>query len=139
MHLIFSGSLSDLDYFILDDFHKYLHQNIKVDLIVYLKTRPETCFKRVELRGRNEESTIKMVKFQKQFNLIFFKLSFFKDYLKQLHEHYENWLNNTNTDFLLPSPIFTIDADACKDDVIASYEKFSHEFLRNKSIDLVTK
>lgn len=41
---------------------------------MYLRTTPETVYDRMKVRGRAEESSVSF------------------DYLKQLHDLYENWL-----------------------------------------------
>jgi deoxyadenosine/deoxycytidine kinase len=50
----------------------------KVDLIIYIATEPEECFKRINTRNRMEESSISL------------------DYLEQCHMKHEEWLNDTS-------------------------------------------
>ena len=57
-------------------------------MFIYLKTNPEVCFKRLQKRSRNEESSVPL------------------DYLVQLHNKHETWLNNIEK-----SRILTIDAN----------------------------
>ena len=49
----------------------------KVDLILYIVTEPEECYKRINTRNRTEEVNISL------------------DYLKQCHIKHEDWLNST--------------------------------------------
>ncbi|CAI8026029.1 Thymidine kinase 2, mitochondrial [Geodia barretti] len=49
----------------------------RLDLIVYLRSSPEVCYKRVQERGREEE--------KKRVDL---------DYVKALNKCYEDWLGN---------------------------------------------
>jgi len=44
--------------------------------IIYIRCSPEKCLERINNRGRNEESSIKL------------------DYLKKLHQYHEDWLNH---------------------------------------------
>ena len=55
-------------------------------LFIYLKTDPDICFKRLKKRSRNEEVNVSL------------------DYLRQLHNRHEIWLNNIDD-------ILTIDAN----------------------------
>ncbi|PVD35459.1 hypothetical protein C0Q70_02422 [Pomacea canaliculata] len=57
------GLMSDLDYTILQKWHEWLSKNanIGVDLIVYLKASPETCYNRIKKRNRSEECDISLV------------------------------------------------------------------------------
>lgn len=41
---------------------------------IYLRAKPETCFRRMQKRSRNEESTVEL------------------EYLEDLHQHHEDWL-----------------------------------------------
>ena len=72
----------------------------KLDLsgIIYLRTAPETCYGRLQKRGRNEESSVSL------------------DYLTSLHERHEDWLIEKKKSLKLhPSlentPILVLDCD----------------------------
>ena len=61
----------------------------KVDLIIYLQTRPEIAYERISSRNRIDEKNID-----------------FK-YVKKVHIYYENWLNSNHYDH--PFKIITFD------------------------------
>lgn len=59
--------------------------------IIYLRCSPEKCLERMGIRGRSEESKVPI------------------EYLRELHENHEKWLNNWTT-----TPVLVIDNN--KDD-----------------------
>ena len=61
-----------------------------IDGIIYLRTQPETCKKRCNKRGREEEKSIPY------------------EYFQQIHEKHENWLMNPGK---LSLPVLVIDTD----------------------------
>lgn len=62
--------------------------------LIYLRTKPETCFSRMKKRNRSEESDVPL------------------DYLRQLHLHHDNWFpKGTGHDTNHSLPFVTIDAD----------------------------
>ncbi|XP_047691296.1 thymidine kinase 2, mitochondrial isoform X3 [Prionailurus viverrinus] len=71
-----SGKMPEVDYVILAEWFDWIVRNIDVsiDLIVYLRTTPETCYKRLQMRCREEETVISL------------------EYLDALHRLYEEWL-----------------------------------------------
>lgn len=62
-----------------------------VDLIVYMKTEPETAYERLKQRNRGEENLISL------------------QYVKDLHCLHEKWLYDG--EYPVPAPVFTIDAN----------------------------
>ncbi|XP_073736285.1 thymidine kinase 2, mitochondrial isoform X4 [Callorhinus ursinus] len=58
-----SGKMPEVDYVILSEWFDWIVRNIdvSVDLIVYLRTTPETCYQRLRLRCREEETVIPLV------------------------------------------------------------------------------
>ncbi|XP_030882568.1 thymidine kinase 2, mitochondrial isoform X2 [Leptonychotes weddellii] len=58
-----SGKMPKVDYVILSEWFDWIVRNIdvSVDLIVYLRTTPETCYQRLRLRCREEETVIPLV------------------------------------------------------------------------------
>ncbi len=82
--------------------HSYMLTTIgdKLDLsgIIYLRTKPETCYNRLQKRARSEESGVSL------------------DYLQSLHQRHEDWLIDAKPSLdLHPSlkgtPILVIDTD----------------------------
>ncbi|XP_025081103.1 thymidine kinase 2, mitochondrial-like isoform X2 [Pomacea canaliculata] len=106
------GLMSDLDYTILQKWHEWLSKNanIGVDLIVYLKASPETCYNRIKKRNRSEECDISL------------------DYLKDLHRLHENWLIHKKCG-PLPAPVLTIDVDCPLSDVTRKIEQHAPAIL----------
>ena len=84
--------ISEPEMIIYDEWYKFLtaQEFSKVDLIVYLKSDPETCHQRIRQRCRPEERQIPL------------------SYLEQLHEHHEKWLNDEHSINKLPAPVLTI-------------------------------
>ncbi|XP_062967215.1 thymidine kinase 2, mitochondrial isoform X4 [Cynocephalus volans] len=71
-----SGKMPEVDYVVLSEWFDWIVKNIdvSVDLIVYLRTTPETCFQRLKMRCREEEKVIPL------------------EYLDAIHHLYEEWL-----------------------------------------------
>ncbi|XP_065174745.1 deoxynucleoside kinase-like [Sycon ciliatum] len=67
-------------------------QRPQLDLIVYLRTSPETCYERLLQRARAEEAPVSL------------------DYLKSLHSRYENWLGS-NRSWHGNTPVLVLDAN----------------------------
>lgn len=91
-------------YDILQEWYNYIDENIddvKPDLIVYLRTTPETVCGRVEARGRSEEAVVNL------------------KYLKQLHELHEDWLIRGRKP--QPAPVLVLNADFNMDNICAEY------------------
>lgn len=86
------GLLSSPEYGVMCQWYEYIEKNVDIglDLIVYLRSLPDSVFKRMQRRNRPEERTMK------------------KDYLVNLHEYYENWLMRKN-DHNPSCPLLVID------------------------------
>ncbi|XP_004393483.1 PREDICTED: thymidine kinase 2, mitochondrial isoform X2 [Odobenus rosmarus divergens] len=89
-----SGKMPEVDYVILSEWFDWIVRNIdvSVDLIVYLRTTPETCYQRLRLRCREEETVIPL------------------DYLNAIHHLYEEWLIQGGL-FPVAAPVLVIEAD----------------------------
>ncbi len=68
-----------------------------LDLIIYLRAKPETCLERIKTRNRPEEQSITL------------------DYLKQLHERHEEWLSSQTRTLI--TPVLIVDANQTKENV----------------------
>jgi len=88
--------LQNVEYEILKDWFELLTSNdsCHLDLIIYLRAKPETCLERIKARNRPEEQSITL------------------EYLNQLHERHEEWLSST-----LTIPVLIVDADQTKENV----------------------
>lgn len=80
-----SGNMNQIE---MDLYNKYFdwiqeHFETKPDGIIYLRADPETSYERIKKRSRDEESIIPL------------------DYIKQIHEKHENWLQNENNVLIL--------------------------------------
>lgn len=80
-----SGNMNQIE---MDLYNKYFdwiqeHFETKPDGIIYLRADPETSYERIKKRLRDEESIIPL------------------DYIKQIHEKHENWLQNENNVLIL--------------------------------------
>lgn len=112
-----SNNMQAVEYEILDKWFNWMtkEHDCNLDLIFYLRTSPETCYNRLNERGRPEETS-----------------SISMNYLQNLHDLHESWLlapNDHPTSFLInnsniyrPSNIIVIDADKPLDDVCRNIE-----------------
>merc|ERR1711899_707515 len=95
------------EYEVLDEWFKFATNDsaldLKVDLIIYLKTTPEKALERINIRARSEENQIPL------------------DYLKQLRDLHESWL--VDEKYPLPAPVLVIDADKDLQEMVDVYRK----------------
>ncbi|XP_066099570.1 thymidine kinase 2, mitochondrial isoform X2 [Saccopteryx bilineata] len=89
-----SGKMPEVDYVVLSEWFDWIVRNIdvSVDLIVYLRTTPETCYQRLKMRCREEEKVIPL------------------EYLDAIHHLYEEWLIKGGL-FPIVAPVLVIEAD----------------------------
>ncbi|XP_066205378.1 thymidine kinase 2, mitochondrial isoform X2 [Saccopteryx leptura] len=89
-----SGKMPEVDYVVLSEWFDWIVRNIdvSVDLIVYLRTTPETCYQRLKMRCREEEKVIPL------------------EYLDAIHHLYEEWLIKGGL-FPVVAPVLVIEAD----------------------------
>ncbi|XP_026331370.1 deoxynucleoside kinase-like [Hyposmocoma kahamanoa] len=101
--------IEDAQYHVLSEWFDYTEKNLNVDLdlIVYLKTSPRVVWERMLRRGRVEESEIPL------------------EYLQQVHEAYELWLNSSN----VGCEVLTIDADRSIENVTEHLERYTYKIL----------
>lgn len=107
-----NGYLNVIDYDIQDKWYRWIRQylDIDLDLIVYLRSSPETAYERTVARNRSEESGISL------------------EYLKQLHDAHERWLMS-NDDRFNTIPVVVLDADKTINDIIAEYKLHEHKIM----------
>ncbi|XP_072013539.1 thymidine kinase 2, mitochondrial-like isoform X2 [Amphiura filiformis] len=88
-----SKKMNSSEYMVLTEWFDWIvnTQDLQLDQIVYLRTTPEMCQKRIKNRCRSEEQGIPM------------------QYLQELHELHEDWLIRGNK-FKLPAPVMVLDA-----------------------------
>jgi len=102
--------LQDPEYAVLTQWFDWIirNTNCSADLIIYLKTRPETVYERLVKRQRPEERRLPL------------------EYLQALHQLHEDWLIHEK----FPCPkVQVIDANADLSDLRPIYEKAVREIL----------
>ncbi|KAK2085212.1 hypothetical protein P7K49_036512 [Saguinus oedipus] len=64
--LSLSGKMPEVDYIVLSEWFDWILRNmdVSVDLIVYLRTNPETCYQRLKRRCREEEKVIPLMNWE---------------------------------------------------------------------------
>uniref|UniRef100_A0A914XDP9 Deoxynucleoside kinase domain-containing protein n=1 Tax=Plectus sambesii TaxID=2011161 RepID=A0A914XDP9_9BILA len=89
-----AGLMPPVEYAVLSEWFDWLITNwhLEVDLIVYLRTKPEIVCERLRKRHRSEEMAVTL------------------DYLSKLHNLHEDWL--TDGRFPVPCHVVTVDANA---------------------------
>lgn len=110
---IFSASCYELGYMSMlekntyDTWFRWLEQKVvhRPAGIIYLKTAPEVCLKRMHTRDRNEESGVSL------------------EYLTQLHLKHEEWLNTPRGHTDDGVPIYIIDNTGAPKDTFALVQK----------------
>ena len=80
---------------------KVINENLEFPLkFIYVKTTPKICYERLKMRNRNSEMNVSL------------------SYLMNLHENYENWINELNEDCKL-----VIDGNLSKEKVLEQIDK----------------
>jgi deoxyadenosine/deoxycytidine kinase len=104
------GNMSELEYRVYLEWYKLMEckftNDIKADVIVYLRTTPEICAQRIKKRSRDGESGIA------------------QEYLELLHKKHDKWLHGENQQ---NKNILTIDCSA--DMTEEEYEKFADNII----------
>lgn len=75
------GFMSNLEYIIYKTWYKTLFPEIKVTNVIYVRTLPETAFKRMSSRNRKEESSVS------------------KSYIQIVHKYHDEWLTNNKSNY----------------------------------------
>ncbi|XP_069758146.1 thymidine kinase 2, mitochondrial [Narcine bancroftii] len=117
-----SSIMPPVDYAVLTEWFDWIVANtdIQVDLIVYLQTTPETCYRRLKARCRSEEKVIPL------------------EYLRSLHQLYEDWLVK-QTSFRVPAPVVVIPADLDLEEMLEQYEAHREKILYwNQKVDIAS-
>lgn len=103
----FSNIIQPVEYEIYNKWFEWMIKNhdCSLDIVFYLRTNPETCMRRLYERGRPEETS-----------------SISLEYLKNLHDLHEKWLNSDSTEYYRPQSVIIIDADQSIDQVYKEIE-----------------
>jgi len=114
-NLLNNNFMTKAEYAVLTEWFNWIIANTRcnVDLIIYLKTKPETVYERLVKRSRPEERRIPL------------------DYLKALHDLHEDWL--VKEKYPLPAKVITIEADADLKSLIPKYEALAKQILADES------
>ncbi|XP_076370476.1 deoxynucleoside kinase isoform X3 [Tachypleus tridentatus] len=85
-----SGAMPEVEYIVLSEWFDWLvnNEDVHLDLIVYLQTKPEVVLERILKRCREEEVSVPL------------------EYLQKLHDLHENWLLK-EISFHLPCPVLS--------------------------------
>ncbi|NWV61288.1 DCK kinase, partial [Malurus elegans] len=100
-NLFESGNINETEWAIYQDWHTWLlnqfQSDIELDGMIYLRTTPQKCMERLQMRGREEEQGIEL------------------EYLENLHYKHETWLHERTmrVDFenLKEIPILVLDVN----------------------------
>lgn len=117
-HLVLDGNMDDLgpngralEYQLLSN-----PTGIKVDMIIYLRCRPQKVMDRVRARSRAEEKNISL------------------EYLKNLHDLHEDWLMKGK--YPVPAPVLVLDTNCSQGSLEALYEKAAPYILGKKQLTM---
>ncbi|XP_069312380.1 thymidine kinase 2, mitochondrial isoform X4 [Eulemur rufifrons] len=101
-----SGKMPEVDYVVLSEWFDWIVRNIdvSVDLIVYLRTTPETCHQRLKMRCRDEEKAIPL------------------EYVGAIHHLYEEWLIKGSL-FPMTAPVLVLEADHHMEKMLELFEQ----------------
>ncbi|XP_077982209.1 thymidine kinase 2, mitochondrial-like [Glandiceps talaboti] len=113
-----SGFMPDSEYVVLTEWFNWLIQNLdlKMDLIVYLRTDPENCLRRIQERSRSEETGITT------------------EFLQVLHKLHEDWL--VNKVFPVPAPVLILDGNNSIEDMKRLFAQQKDKILCQNTSDL---
>lgn len=106
-----NGMMKDVEYHILTEWFNWIVNNLDVnlDLIVYLRTSPETVLQRIQKRNRREERNISL------------------DFLKSLHVLHEDWLLHRK--YRIPAEIMVLDADKGIEEMMELFQNSRNKIL----------
>jgi deoxyadenosine/deoxycytidine kinase len=91
-NLIENNYVSSVESDVLTEWYELLNSMIPpVDEIIYLQTSPQTAFERLRSRQRSEESPVTF------------------EYISQIHELYEKWLMQNNSEMIGHSRLTVLD------------------------------
>ncbi|XP_046842912.1 thymidine kinase 2, mitochondrial-like isoform X2 [Xenia sp. Carnegie-2017] len=116
-----SGKMSSVEYNVYQKWFNYImkEDKPKLDLIVYLRTSPEECYKRLKKRRRKEEIDIPM------------------SLLETIDQHHEDWLIN-KTKFDIPAPVLVLDGNKDLKDMFKIYETNTNSILLGMGDEPIT-
>jgi thymidine kinase len=113
---VFSGLVKQSEYDVLSKWFEWIvsNNNCDLDLVFYLRTDPEICYKRAHVRNRKEEVG-------KGLSL---------EYLENLHSLHEEWLTTGDKNKSSSPKVILIDANQSIDDVCKRIYKEANVLFR---------
>ncbi|XP_035824106.1 thymidine kinase 2, mitochondrial isoform X2 [Aplysia californica] len=104
-------TITPFEYTVLSQWFDYLVKSGRadVDLIVYLRADPETCYQRLKQRSRAEEATVPL------------------SFLESLHNLHDSWL--IDHIYPVPAPVLILDANYDLDRMKETYDLRRNEIL----------
>uniref|UniRef100_A0A8C8ZRP9 Thymidine kinase 2, mitochondrial n=1 Tax=Prolemur simus TaxID=1328070 RepID=A0A8C8ZRP9_PROSS len=116
-----SGKMPEVDYVVLSEWFDWIVRNIdvSVDLIVYLRTTPETCHQRLKMRCRDEEKAIPLEACALSAPN---SLCPSQEYLGAIHHLYEEWLVKGSL-FPMTAPVLVLEADHHMEKMLELFEQ----------------
>ena len=78
------GYINEMEWQTYNYWFDTFKEKTKLNMIIYINTKPETCFERIKKRNRTGESNIPM------------------DYLEHCHRLHEEWLESNNEEIVVP-------------------------------------
>ena len=78
------GYINEMEWQTYNYWFDTFKEKTKLNMIIYINTKPETCFERIKKRNRTGESNIPM------------------DYLEHCHRLHEEWLESNNDEIVVP-------------------------------------
>ncbi|EFA11257.1 deoxynucleoside kinase [Tribolium castaneum] len=111
-----NGSIERASVSVMDEWFKWAKENcdLSVDLIVYLKTTPETAYQRMLARNRPEEQYVPL------------------EYFQDIHNLHEEWLLQKR--FECPAPVLIIDANLDKSGIMEEYSKCKAQIFTEREL-----
>uniref|UniRef100_A0A2K5J638 Thymidine kinase 2, mitochondrial n=1 Tax=Colobus angolensis palliatus TaxID=336983 RepID=A0A2K5J638_COLAP len=118
-----SGKMPEVDYVVLSEWFDWILRNmdVSIDLIVYLRTNPETCYQRLKRRCREEEKVIPLAgcALPTPDRLFMFP---WQEYLEAIHHLHEEWLIKGSL-FPVAAPVLVIEADHHMERMLELFEQ----------------
>lgn len=107
-----SGHMTSLELSILNQWFTWINENVAVglDMIIYLRTRPEVAMDRIQKRKRPEEDQLPF------------------DWLCKVHELHEDWLLG-HSEFPLPPKVLVMDANQDSIDILQEFAQHLHDIM----------
>jgi len=101
-----NGNMSEIEWKMYNEWYTLFNESLQIDHVIYLKTDPTKSFERVNKRARSEEKEMQL------------------DYLKELHNKHEDWLDNSQNVLTLNGNIDFETNNELKDLILNKIKKY---------------